>query len=153
MVVLDTPSVTISGPGIGTTASAIAVVSSAGTISNVYMSYAGAGYTVAPIITIGSPYMAGTGDFVDNETITGSQSGKTALVKTWNAVTGTLVISNTTGDFIAGEDITGAESGAAYQLKGEELDNTVSQYPDNLEIETQADSILDFSEKNPFGTP
>ena len=69
------PSVTISGPGIGTTASAIAVVSSAGTISNVYMSYAGAGYTVAPTITIGTPYMAGTGDFIDNETVTGSQSG------------------------------------------------------------------------------
>ena len=147
------PSVTISGPGIGTTASAIAVVSSAGTISNVYMSYAGAGYTVAPTITIGSPYMAGTGDFIDNETITGSQSGKTALVKTWNAVTDTLVISNTTGDFIAGETITGEESGATYQLKTEQLDNTVSEYPDNLEIETQADSILDFSEKNPFGTP
>ena len=147
------PSVTISGPGIGTTASAIAVVSSAGTISNVYMSYAGAGYTVAPTITIGSPYMAGTGDFIDNETVTGSQSGKTAIVKTWNAVTGVLVISNTTGDFIVGEDITGSESGAAYQLKAEQLDNTVSEYPDNLEIETQADSILDFSEKNPFGTP
>ena len=117
------------------------------------MSYAGAGYTVAPTITIGSPYMAGTGDFIDNETVTGSQSTKTALVKTWNAVTGVLVISNTTGDFIAGEDITGAESGAAYQLKSEQLDNTVSEYPDNLEIETQADSILDFSEKNPFGTP
>jgi len=97
--------------------------------------------------------MAGTGDFIDNETVTGSQSGKTALVKTWNAVTGVLVISNTTGDFIAGEDITGAESGAAYQLKIEQLDNTVSEYPDNLEIETQADSILDFSETNPFGTP
>ena len=147
------PSVTISGPGIGTTASAIAVVSAAGTISNVYMSYAGAGYTVAPTITIGSPYMAGTGDFIDNETVTGSQSAKTAIVKTWNAVTGVLVISNTTGDFIAGENITGGESGAAYQLKSEQLDNTVSEYPDNLEIETRADSILDFSEKNPFGTP
>ena len=147
------PSVTISGPGIGTTASAIAVVSSAGTISNIYMSYAGAGYTVAPTITIGDPYMAGTGTYENNETITGSSSGVTAIVKTWNAVSGEIVISNSTGDFVEGENITGSDSGAVYQLKTEEDDNTVDEYPSNLEIENAADDILDFTEKNPFGTP
>jgi hypothetical protein len=147
------PSVTISGPGIGTTASAIAVVSSAGTISNVYVTYAGAGYTVAPTITIGDPYMAGTGTYEDNETITGSSSGVTAIVKTWNAVSGEIVISNSTGDFVEGENITGDDSGAVYQLRIEQDDNTVDAYPSNLEIEDAADDILDFTEKNPFGTP
>ena len=147
------PSVTISGPGIGTTASALAVVSSAGTISNVYVTYAGAGYTVAPTITIGDPYMAGTGTYEDNETITGSSSGVTAVVKTWNAVSGEIVISNSTGEFVEGENITGSDSGAVYQLRIEQDDNTVDAYPSNLEIEDAADAILDFSEKNPFGTP
>jgi len=147
------PTVTISGPGIGTTATAIAVVSGAGTISNVYVTYAGAGYTVAPTITIGDPYMAGTGTYEDNETITGSSSGVTAVVKTWNAVSGEIVISNSTGDFVEGENITGSDSGAVYQLRTEQDDNTVDEYPSNLEIENAADDILDFTEKNPFGTP
>jgi len=147
------PTVSFSSPGIGTTASAIAVVSSGGTISHVYVTHAGAGYTVAPTITIGDPYMAGTGTFIDNETVTGSSSGITALVKTWNAVSGELVISNSTGDFVMGENITGEESGAVYQLKVEQTDNTVDEYPSNLEIENAADDILDFSETNPFGTP
>ena len=147
------PSVTISGPGIGTTATAIATVSSGGTISNVYVTYAGAGYTVAPTITIGDPYMAGTGTYENNETITGSSSGVTAIVKTWNAVSGEIVISNSTGDFVEGENITGSDSGAVYQLKTEEDDNTVDEYSSNLQIENAADDILDFTEKNPFGTP
>jgi len=147
------PTVSFSSPGIGTTASAIAVVSSGGTISHVYVTHAGAGYTVAPTITIGDPYMAGTGTYIDNETVTGSSSGITALVKTWNAVSGELVISNSTGDFVMGENITGDESGAVYQLKVEQTDNTVDKYPSNLEIENAADDILDFSESNPFGTP
>ena len=147
------PSVSFSSPGIGTTATAIAVVSSAGTISNVFVTHAGAGYTVAPTITIGTPYMAGEGTYIDNETVTGSSSGITALVKTWNAVSGELVISNSTGEFVMGENITGNESGAVYQLKIEQTDKTVDEYPSNLEIENAADDILDFSEKNPFGTP
>ena len=147
------PAVTISGPGIGTTATAIAAVSSGGTISNVYVTYAGAGYTVAPTITIGDPYMSGTGTYEDNETITGSSSGVTAVVKTWNAVSGEIVISNSTGEFVEGENITGSDSGAVYQLRIEQDDNTVDEYPSNLEIENAADDILDFTEKNPFGTP
>ena len=97
--------------------------------------------------------MAGTGTFSDNETVTGSSSGITALVKTWNAVSGELVISNSTGDFVMGENITGSESGAVYQLKVEQDDNTVDEYPNNLNIENAADDILDFTETNPFGTP
>ena len=149
------PSVTFSDPaGVGnTTATAIAVVSSGGTISHVYVTHAGSGYVSNPTITIGNPYMAGEGTYIDNETVTGSSSGITALVKTWNAVSGELVISNSTGDFVMGENITGNESGAVYQLKIEQTDNTVDEYPSNLEIENAADDILDFTETNPFGTP
>ena len=97
--------------------------------------------------------MLGEGTYIDNETVIGSSSSITALVKTWNAVSGELVISNSTGEFVMGENITGQESGAVYQLKIEQTDNTVDEYPSNLEIENAADDILDFSETNPFGTP
>ena len=151
------PSVTFSAPtglaGLGTTASGIAVVSSAGTISNIYITNAGAGYTETPTVTIGSPYTAGSGDFIDTETVTGSSSGITAIVKSWNASTNELNISNVTGDFVVGETITGSESGATYQLRVINEYNTVNNYPDNDVIETEADAIIDFSEVNPFGTP
>ena len=74
-------------------------------------------------------------------------------MKTWNAVSGEIVIYNSTGEFVAGENVTGSDSGAVYQLKVEQTDNTVDEYPSNLEIEDAADDILDFTEKNPFGTP
>ena len=152
-----TPAVTFSAPGglagLGTTATGIAVVSAAGTISNIYITNAGAGYTEAPTVTIGSPYSSGSGNFIDTETITGSSSGTTAIVKSWNASTNTLNISNLTGDFTIGETITGSESNATYEIRIFEDDNTVNNYPDNDIFQTEGDSILDFSEKNPFGTP
>ena len=58
---------------------------------------------------------------------------------------------NWSGAFTVGELLTGADSGAVYQLKAIEKDNTVSGYPDNDEIELEADNIIDFTENNPFG--
>jgi hypothetical protein len=147
------PTITFSSPGIGTTATAISVVSSAGTISNIYIINAGAGYTEAPTITIGSPYISGIGTFIHNEIITGSQSGTTARVKSWNVVSGIMNISNSDGDFVTGEIIIGSESGAEYSLRLIEKYNTVSNYADNDEIEIEADLIIDFDESNPFGNP
>jgi len=147
------PAVTFSSPGIGTTATGLAIVSAAGTISAIRITNAGAGYTTIPTITIGSPYMVGVGTFVLNETITGSSSGTTAIVKSWNSVSGELKITNTTGDFSIGETIVGSASSASYQLKSTQEYNTVNQYPQNNEIEIEADEILDFSESNPFGNP
>ena len=148
-----TPSVTFSSPGIGTTATGLAVVSTAGTISAIRITNAGAGYTTVPTITIGSPYMVGIGTFVLNETITGSISGTTAIVKSWNSVSGELKISNSTSNFTVGETIVGSGSSASYQLKSIQDYNTVNQYPQNNEIEIEADNILDFTESNPFGNP
>jgi len=147
------PSVTFSSPGIGTTARGVAVVSAAGTISAIRIINAGSGYVSAPTITIGSPYMVGIGTYKLNETITGSQSGATALVKSWNAITGKLEIFNPTKEFIIGETIVGSTSSATYQLKSSQEFNTTNAYPQNNEIETEGDTILDFTESNPFGNP
>lgn len=147
------PSVTFSSPGIGTTANAIAIVSAAGTISAIRITNAGAGYTSTPVISIGSPYMVGIGTFVKNETITGSISEATAIVKTWNAISGNLSITNITGIFKVGEIVTGSESNASYQVRSNDVYNTINQYPENKQIEEEALNIIDFSESNPFGNP
>ena len=151
---VSAPTVTFSSPGIGTTAQGVAVVSAAGTVTAIYLTNAGAGYTVAPTITLSAPDLGGSGDFIPTETITGSTSGVTGIVKTWNSVTNVLTYSNVSGDFVAGETITGSESSASYVIRVIEDDNTVNKYPDNDEIELSAkDGILDFSESNPFGNP
>ena len=151
---VSAPTVTFSSPGIGTTAQGVAIVSAAGTVSAIYLTNAGAGYTVAPTITLSAPDLGGSGDFIPTETITGSTSGVTGIVKTWNSVTNILTYSNVSGDFVAGETITGSESSASYVIRVIENDNTVNKYPDNDEIKLSAkDGILDFSESNPFGNP
>ena len=149
------PTVTFSNPGAGgTTATGVAVVSAAGTVSAIYITNAGSGYTTAPTITLSDPPTAGVGTFIRSETITGSTSGVTGVVKTWNTITNVLTYSNTTGDFIPGETIVGSASSASYVIKVFEDDNTVNNYPDNDTFETFAnDGILDFSESNPFGNP
>lgn len=78
---------------------------------------------------------------------------KQLIVKSWNSVTGVMNITNSTGEFIVGETIVGSASSAIYQLKSIQSDNTVNKYPQNNEIEIEADDIIDFSESNPFGNP
>ncbi len=147
------PSITFSSPGIGTTATAISIVSSAGTISGIRIVNAGAGYTSQPSIIIGSPYMIGIGTFINTEIIAGSISSTTAIVKSWNSTIGELNISNLTGEFIIGENIVGSESNASYQLKTIQDFNTINKYSQNNEIDNESNDILDFSESNPFGDP
>jgi hypothetical protein len=149
------PLVTISSPGIGTTAAAaIAVISAAGTVTDIRFTSAGSGYTMAPTITIADPATGVSGGtFVENEIVTGANSDVTGRVKFWNAVTNTLNITEVTGDFIVGEIITGSIGGATYQVSVFQEDNVVEAFPDNDNIQNEADSILDFSEVNPFGTP
>ena len=110
-----------------------------------------------PTVTIAAPAgigaTVGVGTFVRNEIVTGYVSGATARVKTWVVGTGLLTISNLTADFSPGEVLFGSESNAVYKLSSVENDNTVEAFPDNDTIEDLADSFLDFSEKNPFGTP
>ena len=163
---LSNPTVTISAPtGVGTTAvaTASAYTNSAGIVTSIRITNAGLGYTAAPTITFSSPdSVTGVGTYVYNETITGSESSTTAIVKSWNVVTKVLEVSNITGTFTPGEELTGSESGAVYTLKTQntdnledanDSDNKYGKYEDNFNIENEADAIIDFTETNPFGTP
>ena len=146
------PTITISGVST-VSAAATAIVSAAGTITAIHFTNSGAGYTVAPTITIANPDLDSVGNFTFNEVVTGSISGTTARVKKWDSTTNELEIYNVAGDFTVGEDIVGSTSGATHQLRVISTDPADDGFADNITIETEADSILDFSEQNPFGIP
>ncbi len=146
------PTVTFSGIS-SVSAAGTAVVSAAGSITSILITNTGLGYTVPPSIIIGSPPLMATGSFTFNEVVTGSISGVTARVKSWNANTNILQVSQVTGDFRPGESIVGSTSGASHYLKS--IDSILARdgYNANDEIESEADQIIDFDESNPFGMP
>ena len=149
---ISTPTITFTG--ISTvSAAATAVVSSAGTITQIRITNAGLGYTQSPTITIGNPSLTSTGNFIFNEVVVGSASSTTARVKSWNSITNILEVSNITGTFEVGENIVGSESSASHRLLLISIYPSDNGYSANEEVENEADSIIDFSEKNPFGTP
>ena len=134
-------------------ATARAKINTAGVVTAIYVTNAGLGYTVAPTITIASPYSSGIGTYIFNETVVGSISSTTAVVRDWNAVTNVLKVSNISGSFVNGDILTGSDSGATYKVRIINEFNTTDKYAQNDVIETEADSIIDFSESNPFGNP
>ena len=134
-------------------AAATAIVSAAGTVTAIRIVNAGLGYSVAPTITLSSPSLSSTGDFIFNESVTGSVSGTTAKVRSWNSVTNQLQVASVTGTFQIGEYIVGDDSGASHQLRVVDINPPNDGFSSNSEIETEADLIVDFSETNPFGIP
>ena len=153
----------ISFVGIASTAARAVAVLDNGSISQIRITNSGLGYTQAPQIVIDSPFMGGTGTYAYNEEVVGSASSITARVRSWNATTLILQLSNATGEFIPGEIITGTESGASYMIYQEPSLMTVDEkkeegiitdaFIQNDDIQKAANDIIDFSESNPFGTP
>jgi hypothetical protein len=146
------PQITFTGIS-SVSAAATAVVSAAGTITQIRITNAGLGYTTTPTITIASPSIVSSGTFTFNEIVVGSQSGVSARVRSWNASTNILEVSNVNGQFIPGEDIVGAASSASYRLRAIDTFVVKDGFANNDEIEEEANDIIDFSEINPFGTP
>lgn len=149
----SSPLVTFTGPSVGwgVTATGIATVSN-GSVSQILITNPGLGYTVAPTITIGLPSITtGIGTYIFNEIVVGSRSHTRARVKNWDKDTNILQVSITDGQFYPGELIVGAASSATYAVDSYETYDLYNKYEENKEIETEADTILDFSEDNPFG--
>ena len=154
---------TISFAGTSTVAAAAtAILSASGSVTSITLINSGLGYT-STSVQISSPnVMVGFGTYIYNEKLTGSVTNVKARVKSWNSVSKVLEISNITGKFKSGENIVGSESGAIYAVASINTNNladpmnksnTKDKYAQNDIIEEEADDILDFSEKNPFGTP
>ena len=115
------------------------------------------GYTIDLVMTAG-----GSGVFTPDEIIYQGTSGSRTFegtVISWNAVTRTLRLNDITGS-LAAVATTGVTSGAVWSLSSTtdstgkaDLDQVLPTDPnaDNLEFEIEADSVLDFTESNPFG--
>ena len=130
-------------------AQAEAVVSSAGTVSQIMYSNAGAGYTnTAAYVAISSVTSNSYGEFEQDELIRGLTSGTQAYVAYWNTADNILKVGEPTGDFQIGEVIVGAAS--SYRLLSIDDEYNIG-FSGNEEIESEADEIVDFSEINPFG--
>ena len=77
----------------------------------------------------------------------------TAIVQHWNNVSSTLSVTNITGEFVDGHLIIGATSNARHTLTSFDplKDSTRNETYDNQHIFEEANTIIDFSEINPFG--
>jgi hypothetical protein len=150
------PIVSIStAPYGGINASAQAFINSDGEVTSIRYINAGAGYTVEPSITFTSPSGSSYGNYKFNEIVRGVSTGTTAYVSKWDSDTRQLEVKVTSGTFALGETVVGlgTTSGysASYKILSIDRDDLYDPYAENIPIEDEADNILDFSERNPFG--
>jgi hypothetical protein len=158
-------SISTSPSGLSTAnATGVAIVSAAGTITDIRLTNAGFGYASPPVITIANPNTGvGTGNFFLNEVVKGQSSLCTARVKDWDADTNILKISNIATNFALGEILVGSATTGEFPGMGQTGSYTISkisldnfqddEFANNLVIENEADGgLVDFTESNPFGS-
>jgi hypothetical protein len=154
------PQVIISSPtGIGETATAISTIDKNSQVSEIGIVNAGYGYTESPSVTFSSLPNTGIGTYFYNELVVGSSSGTKARVRNFTRRLDLssinppieLQVSISTGEFYSGEVLVGTISSSRYIIESYNKNNYEDSYDSNEEIQIQANSILDFSESNPFG--
>ncbi|BCU95489.1 MAG: hypothetical protein CM15mV9_1020 [uncultured marine virus] len=156
------PTITVAGPtGSGTTSTAEAVINADKQVTSVRVTNPGIGYTQVPAVSFSAPAAVGVGTFYYNEVIRGQTSLTEARVRSWDVDTKILKVANvgigtTISGFIPGETIIGTGSTiageyAAYTLGSHDNRDIYDEYDSNDEIESEADSMIDFTESNPFG--
>ena len=96
---------------------------------------------------------ATAGSFQKDEVITGSTSGATSTVLAEDVTTNSRLFVSANNAWITGETVTGGTSGATAEIRVVSTEPNDDGFADNINIETEADSIIDFSEQNPFGMP
>ena len=160
------PTVTVSVPPAGIASDRAVGIASIGLdpssgfnkVNSIFVSNAGTAYTTAPTVTISNPEtISGIGTYFFNEIVQGMRSGTQARVKSWDADTGILSISNigigtTTTGFFNGEDIKGLTSGALFSVSEFDKEDSTDKYNEGDIFESEADLLIDFSESNPFGS-
>ena len=107
----------------------------------------------------------GTGTYLADEVVfqspdrTVANATATAIVHTWTkGATRKLDVYRVIGSFANSSNTIGATSGAYYTTAGLISDTAFDDSPfediiDNSRIESESDSIIDFTEVNPFGEP
>jgi hypothetical protein len=103
---------------------------------------------------------AGTGNFQQKEIVyqapdnTHANATVVAIVQEWTPSENILHVTNIAGEFMASQTIIGASSNAHYTLSTYDglKDVTPKEAYNNQYIDNQANTIIDFSEINPFGS-
>ena len=138
------------------------VINNAGVVTAGYIRYGGENYNLTGVTTITSVTIdnpvglgatVGVGTYIFNEVVTGGTSGTTARVNSWDETSLELTIKVVDGTFSGNELVIGQESGACYALRSQIVDDLVTPFADNDNIQTEANKILDFTDSNPFGDP
>ena len=130
--------------------SAEAVLDVTGSLTQIRYRSAGAGYTFNyPTVGIDSVRDPSFGEYERGMEVEGLESGTKGTVKSWNMPNKTLELTRVDGSFVIGESIVGA--GVSYTISTIDFSGDNTGFGDNENIETEADKILDFSERNPFG--
>lgn len=164
---LGVTKISVDNGGVGYTTSAIVSIDSPelssdgclakavidnGEVANIYITNSGVGYTSPPLVNIDPPLSFVTsGTFKYNEIVVGSRSGASARVKYWDQNSNILKVSINSGKFFEGEQITGTESSATYLIENYDNNALYDKYAQNKEIQDESNSIVDFSQSNPFG--
>ena len=153
-----TPTVAITtAPSGGTNATAVVLTNAEEKVSAIRYTNAGAGYTLTPNVTIAVPATGITSEnYFSGELVRGVSTGTTAYVHKWDADTNILQITNASSNFALGEIVVGIGttqlgSDAARRIEAISDQDEFDEFADNIEIESEADTILDFTERNPFG--
>ena len=81
--------------------------------------------------------------------MTGTKTGTTAYVKSWDATNRILKVSIVDGTFALGESIVGSAS--SYRILSVQNNEFLDAYAQNIEIQEESESIVEFSQRNPFG--
>jgi hypothetical protein len=138
------------------------VINNAGVVTAGYIRYGGENYNLTGVTTITSVTIdnpvglgatVGVGTYIFNEVVTGGTSGTTARVNSWDETSLELTIKVVDGTFSGNELVIGQESGACYALRSQIVDDLVTPFADNDNIQTESNKILDFTDSNPFGDP
>lgn len=105
-------------------------------------------------ITMNMSANSASSNFVVGEYVSANTSGVSGTVTYWDKPSRTLKVTDILGTFANNQLITGNTSGANFVVSNVVdtlTDPQEREQYDNLTIQTEADSIIDFSETNPFG--
>ena len=102
---------------------------------------------------------SGSGNYTVGETVYQGASLAAATVKgevgSWNSTDKILNLLNMTGNFSGTVNIIGDDSSASYSITSFDAQQSAANTAatsSNVEIEAEADAIIDFTEGNPFGS-
>jgi len=145
-----------SAPSGGQTALAQFFINSIGIVTSGGLINAGYGYSQVPSVNTSSPIGTSFGNYIFNEIVKGVSTGTTAFVNNWDADTKILKVRGINGQFALGETIVGmgttlAGSNATYKLFSVDVQDKYDPFAQNIPIQQESNTFIDFDSDNPFG--